>query len=165
MDGLTTTLSPAEPSRRPVWAGVPPHLAALAGMLVLMVPAVAEGHDSLAAVGAMFAFLAWAAVAAGRRRARGSARARGTGAVEDPFAMGLMMATPYLWPVGGAHGHGAGITGDPSVAMLVVSVLIILGWVALRVSAARAGGFAASLGFWSCLLMLLGSLVVMSTSV
>ncbi|MBS0024032.1 hypothetical protein [Microbacterium paraoxydans] len=160
MDGLTTAVSPAAP-RRTLRIDALRHLAVLAGMLVLMVPALAEGHDSLAAVGAMFALLAWAAVAAGWRRVRGDGSPIVPGAVEDPFAMGLMMATPYLWPVGGGHGHGAGVASNPPVVMVLVSVLVILGWVALRVRAARVGVLAASLGLWSCLLMLIGSLIVM----
>lgn len=126
-----------------------------------MVPAMLAGHASLAGIGATFAFFVWAAVAAVRARGRG--RDLG-GAVGDPFAMGLLMAVPYLAVGIGGHGHGGGETASSGpVSMLIIGVLIVGGWVALRAGGVRAdrGG---RVGFWSCLVMLLGMLVAMGVS-
>ncbi|MDQ0727841.1 hypothetical protein [Microbacterium sp. W4I20] len=165
MDGLTTlAAAPVAPVREgsPSRTGVAVHMATAAGMLALMVPVLFAGHASLAGIGATFAYFAWAAVAAGWARRRGGDVVRG--AVGDPFAMGLLMAVPYLALAFGGHAHGGGETAQSGpVSMVIIGVLIVGGWVALRAGGARAdrGG---RVGFWSCLVMLLGMLVAMGVS-
>ena len=127
-------------------------------MLALMVPAMLFGHASLASIGATFAFFAWAAVAAVWARIRGGDVVRG--AVGDPFAMGLMMATPYLGAGLGGHGHGAGGASSTPGMMVLLALLVTVGWTALRAGAARADR-PARIGFWACLLMFTGMLVAM----
>lgn len=134
-------------------------------MAALMLPAFWEGHASLSAIGATFAFFLWATVAAVRGRRRvGSARG---GAIGDPFAMGLLMAVPYVG-LGAGHDHGAaGIAatglGAPWVAVLCGSLSVIVGWAVLRGGSAT-GAFAERVGFWSCLLMMVAMLGTMGVS-
>lgn len=161
MDGLTLSVAAAPVVGSPR-SGVVAHVATVVGMLVLMAPAQLLGHTSLAGIGATFGFFGWAALAAVRERRRKGVGPLG-GAVGDPFAMGLMMAVPYLTLGFGGHGHGADADVGPTApgGVAVIGLLIVAGWTALRAGAARAdrvGRF----GFWSCLLMMLGMLVAMS---
>ncbi|MFS0894544.1 hypothetical protein [Microbacterium sp. 179-I 3D3 NHS] len=159
MDGLTAVAAAPVRGGSPSRTGVGVHVVAAAGMLALMVPAMLLGHASLAGIAATFAFFAWAAVAA--RWGRG--RVLATGAVGDPFAMGLLMAAPYLALGLGGHAHGAVSGSNGPCATMLLALSVVVGWTALRARAARAD-FAGRLAFWSCLLMMLGMLAVMSVS-
>lgn len=156
MDGLTLE---AARGGRPAWSAVAAHLAAVVGMLALMTPALLLGHASLAGIGATFAFFVWAIVAAARTRRRDRGGRLG-GVVGDPLAMGLMMAVPYIAVGFGGHAHGGGETASSGPGA-ILSLLIVTGWAALRASGARADR-AGRLGFWSCLLMMVGMLAAMS---
>lgn len=120
-------------------------------MLLLMLLAVLEGHGSLTAVGVTFAFFGWAAVAAAWARHRGRPGARGS--VGDPFAMGLLMAAPFVGAGVGGHGHTGTIASPGSGLVVVFGVGVVVGWVVLR------GG--ADVGFWVCLSTMTGMLVMM----
>ncbi|WP_341947181.1 hypothetical protein [Microbacterium sp. LWH11-1.2] len=162
MDGLTLTASAAASVGASSRTGAVRHLAAGAGMLALMAPALLLGHASLAGIGVTLAFFAWATVAAVHARRRNRVGPCG-GAVGDPFAMGLMMAVPYLALGFGGHAHGTGadVGSTGTVAVAVIGLFIVAGWTALRAGAARADR-AGRFGFWSCLLMMLGMLAAMS---
>lgn len=128
-------------------------------MALLMIPAAAEGHASLTGIGVTFAFFLWAAVAGARARRRSSP----PGAVGDPFAMGLLMAVPYVALGFAGHAHGQ-TSGAPGAAVLVVVVLglaVLGGWLLLRAGSARADR-AERFAFWWCLLMMAGMLLLMS---
>lgn len=126
-------------------------------MTLLMAPAFAEGHASLTGIGVTFAFFLWAAVAAAHGRRRSSP----PGAIGDPFAMGLLMAVPYvaLGLTGHAHGTAGGASG--SAGVIPLGLAVVAGWLLLRRGSARVRG-AERFGFWWCLLMMLGMLLVMS---
>lgn len=125
-----------------------------------MAPAMVVGHASLAGIGATFAFFAWAAVAA--RWGRGSGRVLADGAVGDPFAMGLLMAAPFLTVgMGGHGGHGAGAATVVPDAGLIIGALVLIGWTLLRARSLRAA-WQERVGFWTCLLMMVAMLVAMS---
>jgi len=134
------------------------HLASAAGMLLLMLPAQTFGHASLPAIGAMFAFFVWAAVAAALagRRAR-SGLAVHAGSVGDPFAMALLMAVPYAPFLVGGHGHGGGTDVSPAVPSIVSACLVVAGWIVLRRATLRVSALDA--GFWICLAMMLWMVV------
>lgn len=127
-------------------------------MAVLMLPALVEGHASLAGIGAMFAFLLWAAVAAVRERRRPLP----PGAVGDPFAMGVIMAAPYLATglAGHAHGQGGAVAGSSAVGV-VLGLVLVVAWALLRAGSARAQGIE-RFGFWWCLLMMAGMVLAMA---
>lgn len=165
MDGLTLPSGHRQVRQRSALVDVAGHVAPAGGMALLMLPALAEGHASLAGIGAMFALFLWAAVAGvcGRRR-----RSSPPGAVGDPFAMGLLMAVPYVALGLGDHTHGAvsvapGGSAGASVVVVVLGLAVIAGWLLLRAGSARAQR-AERFGFWWCLLMMAGMLLVMSAS-
>lgn len=126
-------------------------------MGALMVPAFAEGHASLAGIGVTLAFFGWAAVAG----ARGRVRAAAPGAVGDPFAMGLLMAVPYLALVFAGHGHGSHTAATGGGGAMLLGVAVVGGWVLLRRRSARVPG-AERFGFVWCFLMLLAMLLAMN---
>jgi hypothetical protein len=127
-------------------------------MALLMIPAAAEGHASLTGIGVTFAFFLWAAVAGARARRRPPP----PGAVGDPFAMGLLMAVPYVALGFAGHAHGQ-TSGAPGAAVLVVvlGLAVLGGWLLLRAGSARADR-AERFAFWWCLLMMAGMLLLMS---
>lgn len=128
-------------------------------MALLMWPAVSDGHASIGAIAAMFAFFGWAAVAAVLRR-RGAAygHVAPAGSVADPFAMAILMAVPYLplFVAGHGHGHGSAAGGSPAAAV-VLSASAVVVWAAARL---RGGRRRADLGFWSCLPMMAAMLLL-----
>lgn len=140
------------------------HAAAIAAMAALMLPAIIEGHDSLAGIGATFAFFVWATAAAVRRRVRlvEDPRARvGRAGVVDPFAMALLMAVPYVVMGLGGHAHGGSSGGgSASSAVIPLSVLIIVGWAMARADGLR-GPIADRVFYVVCLAMMVGMLVPM----
>ncbi|MFJ4174686.1 hypothetical protein [Microbacterium sp. NPDC089696] len=139
------------------------HGLSAAAMLVLMLPAWVGGHASIGAIGAMFAFFAWAAVAGAQSRRHGAARLDGrTAPVTDPFAMALLMAVPYLPLLLGGHAHdgGGATSAGTSLSMsmtVVLSAAVVVGWTVLRL---RARGWATDPGFWTCLAMMAGMVVL-----
>lgn len=124
-------------------------------MVLLMVPVAAHGHTSLAGIGAMFAFFFWAALSGARARRRPLP----PGAVGDPFAMGLLMAVPYLALGFAGHAHGRAF-GAP-VLVVILGFAVLGGWLLLRAGSARAD-HVERFGFWWCLLMLAGTLLMTS---
>ncbi len=128
-------------------------------MVLLMVPVAAQGHTSLAGIGAMFAFFFWAALSGARARRRRLP----PGAVGDPFAMGLLMAVPYLALgfAGHTHGQTSGTPGAPAL-VVILGLAVLGGWLILRAGSSRAS-LTERVGFWWCLLMLVGMLVMLST--
>lgn len=172
MDGLSLPAAVAAPPPvvvRERLSDIVGHVVGVVGMASLMVTVLAFGHASLAGIGAMFACFFWAAAAAVRLRARPLADpqigANARASIVDPFAMALLMAAPYVMIGTGGHTHHGGGGGSTwsmaPTATLILSALIVGGWVRLRAGVAR-GVLVERIDFWAGAVMMTGMLVAMS---